>query len=114
LTEEEKKAKKIRDELSNAKAKELLGQYIKKYSCLMFWGFFFNVTGMVGEFVTPLFIGMVIDAITEEDYDYVSTLVIYWMIFNVVSTHYFNGLKIIYNFRLVPFFKVSKDTSLQS
>jgi hypothetical protein len=64
LTAEEKKAKKVRDELSNAKAKELLGQYIKKYRCLMFFGFFFNVTGMVGEFVTPLFIGKVIDAIT--------------------------------------------------
>lgn len=69
LTDAEKKAKTIRDELSNAKAKELLGQYVKKYSGLMLLGLFLNITGMVGEFATPLMIGKVIDAITDNKYD---------------------------------------------
>jgi hypothetical protein len=41
----------------------------------MGFGLVLNVCGMVGEFVTPLFIGMVIDAIDNKLYDKVNTLV---------------------------------------
>lgn len=44
-----------------------------------------NVLGMVGTVVTPLFIGMVIDAIIAEDRDKVKTITILWMIFNLTG-----------------------------
>ena len=42
--------------------------------------------GMVGEFVTPLFIGYIIDAIIELDYDQVNEYVIIWCCFNVFGS----------------------------
>ena len=41
----------------------------------MAFGLIMNLAGMIGEFVTPMFIGWVIDAIVHNDYDKVNTLV---------------------------------------
>jgi len=82
LTEEEKKIKKEKEEAANKKAKEILFGYLKQYKCLMYLGFLLNILGMVGEFVTPAYIGFVIDAITAKDFDKVNTLVIQWLIIN--------------------------------
>jgi len=68
LTPEEKEKKRIEDEKTNARAKEMLSSYIVKHKWLMFFGFLTNLAGMVGEFVSPLFIGWVVDAITEADF----------------------------------------------
>ena len=82
LTPEQKAEKKKKDELSQAKAKELLYGYIKRFKCLMFFGFFLNILGMIGEFVSPLFIGWVVDAIVSSDQEQVRRLIMWWMIVN--------------------------------
>ena len=58
----------------------------------MIVGFILNILGMIGEFASPWFIGKVIDAITEEDWDGVTTLTIYWMIFNTAGS-FFAGVQ---------------------
>ena len=71
LTPEEEEAKKAekkeKDAKASAKAKELLYGYIRRFRVLMFFGFILNILGMVGEFVSPLFIGWVVDAIVVSD-----------------------------------------------
>ena len=109
LTEEEKKAKEAKNALCQARAKELLWSYVKSHQCMMIFGLGLNVLGMVGEFASPYFIGQVIDAITLEDWDMVTTLTIYWMIFNTVSI-----LFISYAFRSVPSLQDFRDTSSSS
>jgi hypothetical protein len=47
---------------------------------------FMNIVGMVGEFVTPLFIGKVIDAIVDSKWDDVNQLIWIWMVFNGVGS----------------------------
>jgi len=59
--------KKINDKLANDEASRLLGSYVRKYKWLLSLGVFLNVLGMVGEFISPLFIGWVIDAIVDKD-----------------------------------------------
>ena len=88
LTPEEKAEKAARDSAAHAKAGELLKSYIGKHKCLMGFGLVLNLAGMVGEFVTPLFIGKVVDAIVLKEYDHVNTLVWQWMVFNAVSNIY--------------------------
>jgi ABC-type multidrug transport system fused ATPase/permease subunit len=68
-----------------AKTSELLWGYIKQFKGLLCWGFLFNILGMVGEFASPLFIGLVIDAIVKGDQDEVVFLIVVWMIINTVS-----------------------------
>ena len=85
LTPEEKAEKAERNRIAQAKAKELLGGYVGRHKTLLGAGLFLNLIALVGEFVTPLFIGKVIDAIVKADYDEVDNLVIWWMIFNAVS-----------------------------
>jgi ABC-type bacteriocin/lantibiotic exporter with double-glycine peptidase domain len=51
----------------------------------MILGLLFNLLGMVGEFASPLFIGLVIDAIVKEDFDNVTRLTIIWMIINTAG-----------------------------
>jgi hypothetical protein len=51
----------------------------------MIFGLILNLLGMVGEFLSPWFIGRVIDEITAANYDEVTRLTIVWMIFNSVS-----------------------------
>lgn len=48
-------------------------------------GLLFNILGMVGEFASPLFIGLVIDAIVNENFDEVKFLTIMWMIINTAG-----------------------------
>lgn len=60
----------------------MLFGYLKQYRGLMYLGFLFNILGMVGEFVTPAYIGFVIDAITAKKFESVNTLVIQWLIIN--------------------------------
>lgn len=69
LTPEQKAEKAAAYERANTKAKQLLGGYIKKHRCLLIVGFLLNLVGMVGEFISPLFIGWVIDAIVKKDWD---------------------------------------------
>jgi ABC-type bacteriocin/lantibiotic exporter with double-glycine peptidase domain len=90
LTPEEKEAKRIADEKASAKAKEILKSYVKKHKWLMFFGFVTNIAGMVGEFVSPLFIGWVVDAVTKRDFAEVRKIIILWMIFNTVSKNILN------------------------
>lgn len=52
----------------------------------MIVGFILNILGMIGEFSSPWFIGKVIDAITVEDWDGVTTLTIWWMVFNTAGS----------------------------
>ena len=66
-----------------AHAKKMLNGYIKNHCCLFFVGFLFNILGMVGEFVTPLFIGVIIDHIIDKDFDSVTDSVLIWCCFNV-------------------------------
>lgn len=84
-TEQQKGEKKAKDAAAGAKAKEILGGYIKKYKGIMIAGFILQLAGMVGEFASPLFIGMVVDAISNKDMDRVKQLVVYWLIINSVS-----------------------------
>lgn len=46
-------------------------QYAKKEKCLFFSGIIFLLLGCVGDFVTPLYIGLVIDALVAGNYDLV-------------------------------------------
>lgn len=85
LTPEEKEAEKKRTEIARKKVSEILWSYVKKFKCLLVLGFVFNILGMVGEFASPLFIGLVIDSIVEEDQDQVVYLIILWMSINTVS-----------------------------
>ena len=54
---------------SHLKAKEMLRKYLKKYRCLLYFGFFLSIFGLTGQLLTPLIIGKVIDAITDKDFD---------------------------------------------
>jgi len=81
-SEAQKKEKSDRAIRANEKAKELLMGYIKTFKCLLIIGLAFNLLGMVGEFASPLFIGWVIDAIVDSDFDRVTELIIWWMIIN--------------------------------
>ena len=76
MTEEEKKEKARKLEIAVAKAKEILKGYVKRHKALFLVGFVLNVCGMVGEFVTPLFIGKIVDAIVGEEYDKVNELIV--------------------------------------
>ena len=40
--------------------------------CLMFVGFILSVLGLVGQLLTPLFIGWVTDAIVAKNFEYVN------------------------------------------
>jgi hypothetical protein len=85
LTEEQKAEAKSKNAAATAKAKELLGVYLVTYKGLLLYGFVLQLAGMVGEFASPLFIGLVIDAIVATDMPRVKTLVVYWLVINTVS-----------------------------
>jgi ATP-binding cassette subfamily B protein len=70
---------------------------VKKYKCLMFLGLLFNLLGLVGEFVTPLFIGLIIDTIVKEDFDEVKKLTIIWTIFNTAGALFAGIQRYIFN-----------------
>jgi hypothetical protein len=57
----------------------------------MIIGLFLNILGMIGEFASPWFIGAVIDRIAKNDYEGVSVLVQWWMVFSAVGG-FFGGL----------------------
>ena len=96
LTPEEEAAEKAEKAeklaIANAKAKELLFGYIGQFRCLMIAGFVLNILGMVGEFVSPLFIGWVVDAIVAAEPTEVRRLIIWWMIFNTAGA-FFAGMQ---------------------
>ena len=89
--EHQAKEKAKKAEEANAKAKELLFGYIGQFKCLMIAGFALNILGMVGEFVSPLFIGWVVDAIVAAEPAEVRRLIIWWMIFNTAGA-FFAGM----------------------
>jgi len=95
LTPEEEAAEKAekaeKNAIANAKAKELLFGYIGQFKCLMIAGFVLNILGMVGEFVSPLFIGWVVDAIVASEPAEVRRLIVWWMIFNTAGA-FFAGM----------------------
>lgn len=64
---------------------------MRKHRGLLGIGFILQIIGMVGEFSSPLFIGLVIDAIREKNMDRVKELVIYWVIINTASA-IFSGI----------------------
>jgi len=74
-TQAEKDDKEKQLEISTAYAKDLLFSYLKKYKAFLIIALVLNVLGMIGEFAAPLFIGWVIDAITNEDEAAVKKLV---------------------------------------
>jgi len=51
----------------------------------MIFGFFLNILGMIGEFLSPLFIGWVIDAIVNNDLPEVKNIIMWWMITNTLG-----------------------------
>ena len=69
----------------------MLRKYIKKYKCILYFGFFLSIFGLTGQLLTPLIIGKVIDAITDKDYDRVNYLVGVFMILQITSI--FSGLQ---------------------
>mmetsp|Transcript_17902 Transcript_17902/g.27684 ORF Transcript_17902/g.27684 Transcript_17902/m.27684 type:complete len:153 (+) Transcript_17902:3-461(+) len=87
--EEDKQKEKLEKEKlelqTRAKTSEILWGYVKTYKVLLFWGFIFNILGMVGEFASPLFIGLVIDEIVAQDQDQVVYLIVLWMIINTAG-----------------------------
>jgi ABC-type bacteriocin/lantibiotic exporter with double-glycine peptidase domain len=86
LTPEEKAAKAQKDALAQAKARQLLKGYVGEHCCLFAFAMTMNIAGMIGEFVTPLFIGWVIDDIVKRKWDDVDTLVWQWMVFNAAGS----------------------------
>jgi ABC-type bacteriocin/lantibiotic exporter with double-glycine peptidase domain len=79
---EDKKQKEI--EINN-KAKSLLWMYIKRYKCLMIFGLLLNLLGLAGQFASPYFIGLVVDAIVLKKMDEVRFLTILWVVINTVG-----------------------------
>ncbi len=51
-------------------------QYAKKESCLFFSGIVFLLLGSVGDFVVPLYVGLVINALADGRFDDVGPLCI--------------------------------------
>jgi len=66
-TAAEKAEKQRQLERTTAHAKKILFGYLGKYKCFFVVGIILNILGMVGEFAAPLFIGWVIDAITNRN-----------------------------------------------
>lgn len=91
-TAEELAEAKKKLEIASAKAKELLWGYIGDSKCLMAAGLFLNLLGMVGEFASPLFIGLVVDAIVAKNQDDVKRLIMWWMVVNTAGA-FFAGVQ---------------------
>lgn len=49
-------------------------RYAKKESCLFFSGIVFLLLGSVGDFVVPLYVGLVINALADSRFDDVGGL----------------------------------------
>lgn len=84
--------KKEKLRISIAKAKVLLGKYVKKFKCQIFLALLLNILGMAQELASPLFIGYIIDAITDRDFERVKRLTMYWLIITIVGG-VFNGIQ---------------------
>lgn len=65
--------------------------YTGNIKCLMFLGFLFSLLGLVGQLLTPLFIGWITDAIVAKDFEHVKSLMAYWAI--VMISTIFSGLQ---------------------
>ena len=52
---------------------------------------FMNMAGLTSGLVTPRFIGWVLEAINNKDWDYINNLAIIWFIITAVSS-YFDSL----------------------
>ena len=87
-TAEEVAEAKRKLEIASEKAKELLWGYIADSKCLMVAGLFLNLLGMVGEFASPLFIGLVVDAIVAKDQEDVKRLIMWWMVVNTAGAFF--------------------------
>ena len=71
---------KNKDLIANEKAKEILWSYVKKFSNWITYGLILSLFSMVDGFMTPLYIGWIVDAIKNDQYEEVSTLLISWMV----------------------------------
>ena len=87
-TAEELAEAKRKLEIASDKAKELLWGYIADSKCLMAAGLFLNLLGMVGEFASPLFIGLVVDAIVAKEQAEVKRLIMWWMVVNTAGAFF--------------------------
>ena len=59
---------------------------MRTYRCWILSGVLGNIVGMLGELVSPLFIGMIIDAILKKDKDEINLLIKIWIIITVSSS----------------------------
>ena len=66
-------------------ASRLLCSLICEQWWLFLLGFPFMFAGSLGEFIVPDYVGRVINALTEKDYDKTTTLLYQWMIFLAVG-----------------------------
>ena len=62
-------------------------RYAKKESCLFFSGIIFLLLGSVGDFVVPLYVGLVINALSDSRFDDLGVLCL--QLFTIVSVSYF-------------------------
>lgn len=62
-------------------------RYAKKETCLFFSGIVFLLLGSVGDFVVPLYVGLVINALADNRFDDVGHLCI--QLFVIVSVSFF-------------------------
>jgi ABC-type multidrug transport system fused ATPase/permease subunit len=69
---------------------------VKQFRCLMILGVVFNFLSMIGEFLGPYFIGLVIDEIVAKNWGGVRLLVVYWMSANAVSSVFAGIQKVIF------------------
>ena len=63
-------------------------RYAKKESCLFFSGIVFLLLGSVGDFVVPLYVGLVINALSDSRFDDVGGLCL--QLFTIVAVSYLN------------------------
>jgi len=69
---------------------------VKQFRCLMILGVVFNFLSMIGEFLGPYFIGLVIDEIVAKNWAGVRILVVYWMLANAASSIFAGIQKVIF------------------
>ena len=69
----------------------MIGDIFREFRCQILIGLFGNIIGMAAELSSPLFIGLIIDAVLKKDKDEINRLVIIWIIITG-SSSIVNGL----------------------
>lgn len=81
-----------KDPLYRKKGMEVLRKYLVRFRGLIMIGLLFKLIGMVQELALPLYIGWLLDAITERDFDQVTTLAYNFLIIIFIGA-FFSGIQ---------------------